>query len=101
MMAVNARLNGVGVDDCGLDQVGMLDKQGMGRGLREVARGGIRPVAAMIALVMTLAASLVIDRVPAIAVGNTSTIDHSVTPSARDQAQTHDHDLDSDQHTIR
>ncbi len=99
-MAVNARLNGVGVDDCGLDQVGMLDKQGMGRGLREVARGGIRPVAPMIALVMTLAASLVIDRVPAIAVGNTSTIDHSVTPSARDRDQTHDHDLDSDQQTI-
>jgi hypothetical protein len=99
MMAVNARLNGVGVDDCGLDRVGMLNKQGMEYGLGGAAGAGIRQIAPTIALVLTIAASVMLDRVPAIAVGNTNTINPSVTPSARDQNQTQANDRDSDQNT--
>lgn len=77
----------------------MLDKQGIGHGLREAARGGVRPIASTIALVLMIAANVMTDRIPAIAVGNTNTTDHSVTPSARDRGQTQANDLDSDQNT--
>jgi hypothetical protein len=88
-----------------LDKVGMVVKQAIERGflgqrLCRLARFGICRIAPTIALGAMIAASVLIDRVPAIAVGNTSTTDHSVTPSARDRDQTHDHDRDSDQQTI-
>ncbi|TAF50530.1 MAG: hypothetical protein EAZ61_12530 [Oscillatoriales cyanobacterium] len=77
----------------------MLNKQGMEYGLGGAAGAGIRQIAPTIALVLTIAASVMLDRVPAIAVGNTNTINPSVTPSARDRDQTQANDRDSEPQT--
>lgn len=85
-----------------LDRVGMvveqrIDRGFLGQGLRKFARFGVGRIAPTIAASALIAANVLIDRVPAIAVGNTNNTDHPTTPSSsRDRGQTQSSDSDSD-----
>ncbi len=85
----------------------MVVKQGierglLGRGLCGLARCGVRRIAPTIATVMMIATSVMVDRLPAIAIGNTIDANRPTTPSssrANDSGQSSDPDSGSDSDT--